>query len=105
MPAPHDEPHDPATSSITPSWKADSRTSHRDSQHHSIPSPHGYLLFGRYHQNVAKQIITLTTDFGTSDHFSGTMKGVILGIAPNAEIVDISHEVQSFEVPDGAFTI
>jgi S-adenosyl-L-methionine hydrolase (adenosine-forming) len=33
------------------------------------------------------------------------MKGVILGIAPNAEIVDISHEVQSFEVPDGAFTI
>jgi S-adenosylmethionine hydrolase len=54
---------------------------------------------------VAKRIITLTTDFGASDHFAGTMKGVILGIAPNAEIVDISHEVQSFEVPDGAFTI
>jgi S-adenosyl-L-methionine hydrolase (adenosine-forming) len=54
---------------------------------------------------VAKRIITLTTDFGTSDHFAGTMKGVILGIAPNAEIVDISHDVQSFEVPDGAFTI
>jgi S-adenosyl-L-methionine hydrolase (adenosine-forming) len=54
---------------------------------------------------VTKRIITLTTDFGTSDHYAGTMKGVILGIAPKAEIVDISHEVQSFEVPDGAFTI
>ncbi len=54
---------------------------------------------------MTKRIITLTTDFGTSDHFAGTMKGVILGIAPNTQIVDISHEVQSFEVPDGAFTI
>ena len=54
---------------------------------------------------MAKRIITLTTDFGTSDPFAGTMKGVILGIAPNADIVDISHDVQSFEVPDGAFTI
>jgi S-adenosyl-L-methionine hydrolase (adenosine-forming) len=54
---------------------------------------------------VTKPIITLTTDFGTSDHFVGTMKGVILRIAPNAQIVDISHEVQPFEVTDGAFTI
>jgi S-adenosylmethionine hydrolase len=54
---------------------------------------------------VTRRIITLTTDFGASDHFAGTMKGVILGIEPAAEIVDISHEVQSFEVPDGAFTI
>ncbi|HLK17889.1 MAG TPA: SAM-dependent chlorinase/fluorinase [Bryobacteraceae bacterium] len=50
-------------------------------------------------------LITLTTDFGTTDHFAGTMKGVILGIAPTARIVDISHEVQPFEVTDGAFTI
>ena len=33
------------------------------------------------------------------------MKGVILKIAPSAQIVDISHEVQPFEVTDGAFTI
>ena len=50
-------------------------------------------------------LITLTTDFGTSDHFIGTMKGVILGIAPKARIVDISHEVGPFEVSEGAFTI
>lgn len=38
-------------------------------------------------------IITLTTDFGTSDPFVGLMKGVILGIAPKASIVDLSHEL------------
>lgn len=54
---------------------------------------------------MPKRIITLTTDFGTSDHFAGTMKGVILSICPTAEIVDITHEVQPFEIPDGAFTI
>ena len=51
------------------------------------------------------RIITLTTDFGTSDHFVGVMKGVILGIHPTARIVDITHDVKPFEVTDGAFTI
>ena len=50
-------------------------------------------------------LITLTTDFGSADHFAGVMKGVILGIAPQARIVDITHEVQPFEVADGGFTI
>lgn len=54
---------------------------------------------------MPKGIITLTTDFGTSDHFAGTMKGVILGIHRAAQIVDITHEVRPFEVADGAFTI
>ena len=54
---------------------------------------------------MPKRLITLTTDFGTTDHFAGTMKGVILGIQPGAQIVDITHEVQAFEVSDGAFTI
>jgi S-adenosyl-L-methionine hydrolase (adenosine-forming) len=50
-------------------------------------------------------IITLTTDFGLSDHFVGAMKGVMLGIAPDAQIVDISHAVQPFDILDGALTI
>jgi hypothetical protein len=50
-------------------------------------------------------IITLTTDFGLTDHFVGTMKGVILEIAPEAQIVDISHAVQPFDILDGALTI
>jgi len=52
-----------------------------------------------------RPIITLTTDFGLNDHFVGTMKGVILNIVADAEIVDISHSVQAFDVLDGALTI
>lgn len=52
-----------------------------------------------------RPIITLTTDFGINDHFVGTMKGVILNIVPEAQIVDISHAVQAFDVLDGALTI
>src|SRR5579872_165018 len=49
--------------------------------------------------------ITLTTDFGVSDHFVGVMKGVILGIAPRFSIVDITHEIRPFEITEGAFVI
>jgi|SRR5579872_1180860 len=52
-----------------------------------------------------RPIVTLTTDFGTNDHFIGTIKGVILNIAPEAEIIDINHAVQAFDVLDGALTI
>jgi|ERR1051326_2177168 S-adenosylmethionine hydrolase len=51
------------------------------------------------------QTITLTTDFGLADHFAGTMKGVILDIAPRVSIVDITHDVQPFEITEGAFVI
>jgi S-adenosyl-L-methionine hydrolase (adenosine-forming) len=52
-----------------------------------------------------RPIITLTTDFGSNDHFVGAMKGVILDIVPDAQIVDICHAVQAFDVLDGALTI
>ena len=52
-----------------------------------------------------QRIITLTTDFGTQDHYVGTMKGVILSVNPDATIVDITHSVQAFDVLDGAITI
>ncbi|PYX34308.1 MAG: hypothetical protein DMG80_02750 [Acidobacteria bacterium] len=50
-------------------------------------------------------IITLTTDFGLNDHFVGAMKGVILDLAPDAQIIDINHAVQPFDVLDGALSI
>jgi S-adenosyl-L-methionine hydrolase (adenosine-forming) len=52
-----------------------------------------------------RPIVTLTTDFGLNDHFVGTIKGVILNILPGAEIVDICHAVQAFDVLDGALSI
>lgn len=54
---------------------------------------------------MANAIITLTTDYGTSDHLVGAMKGVILKINPDAHIVDICHNVLPFDVLDGALTI
>jgi S-adenosylmethionine hydrolase len=50
-------------------------------------------------------IITLTTDFGLSDPFVGIMKGVIFGIAPNVQLVDITHDVRSYDVLEGAFIL
>ena len=50
-------------------------------------------------------LITLTTDFGVSDHFVGAMKGVIASIAPEARIYDISHQVSPFDTLDGALTV
>jgi S-adenosylmethionine hydrolase len=54
---------------------------------------------------MPRPIVTLTTDFGLEDHFVGVLKGVILSIAPTAEIIDISHEVSAFEITEGAFVI
>lgn len=50
-------------------------------------------------------IITLTTDFGHSDPFVGIMKGVILGIAPQARVVDLCHEVPPQNLLVGAFLL
>jgi S-adenosylmethionine hydrolase len=52
-----------------------------------------------------RPIITLTTDFGTNDHFVGAVKGVILDIVPEAAIVDITHAIQAYDVLDGAIAI
>jgi S-adenosylmethionine hydrolase len=54
---------------------------------------------------MRKPLITLTTDFGSADHFVGTMKGVILRLCPQAAIVDISHEITPFEIPEAGFVI
>ncbi|HVR35588.1 MAG TPA: SAM-dependent chlorinase/fluorinase [Methylomirabilota bacterium] len=50
-------------------------------------------------------LITLTTDFGLSDWFVGTMKGVVLGIAPRATIVDVTHDIPAGNVRSGAFVL
>lgn len=52
-----------------------------------------------------RPIVTLTTDFGLNDHFVGTLKGVILNIVPDANIVDICHTVQAFDILDGALAL
>jgi hypothetical protein len=50
-------------------------------------------------------IITLSTDFGLSDPFVGIMKGVILRIAPDAQLVDITHDIHSYDTSEATFVI
>ncbi len=50
-------------------------------------------------------IITLTTDFGEKDHFVGSTKGAVYSELPDVRIVDISHSVSPFNVPEAAYII
>jgi S-adenosylmethionine hydrolase len=53
----------------------------------------------------AARVITLLTDFGLADAYAGIMKGVILGIAPGALVVDLCHSVPPQDVRAGAFLL
>ena len=50
-------------------------------------------------------IITLTSDFGWRDGYVAAMKGVILGICPDAILVDISHELPAHDIAHAAFVL
>ncbi len=50
-------------------------------------------------------IITLTTDFGTKDHFVGSVKGTIYSELPDARIVDISHHIAPFNITETAYIL
>ncbi|MCK6456170.1 MAG: SAM-dependent chlorinase/fluorinase [Phycisphaerae bacterium] len=50
-------------------------------------------------------IITLTTDFGDSDHYVACMRGVVLQISPDALIVDVTHRIRRHDVVHAAFVL
>lgn len=50
-------------------------------------------------------IITLLTDFGTSDVYAGVLHAVIAGIAPRARVIDLTHDVPPQDVRAGAFLL
>ena len=54
---------------------------------------------------TAVSVITLLTDFGDRDYFVASMKGVILGINPQARIVDLSHNVAPHQIEDAAYLL
>lgn len=51
------------------------------------------------------KIVTLLTDFGLQDEFVGVMKGVIWSIAPQAQLVDITHAIQPQNILHGALVL
>ena len=52
-----------------------------------------------------RNIITLTTDFGLQDYYVSAMKAVILGIAPDVRLIDISHEIPSQDIMAGSWVL
>ncbi len=52
-----------------------------------------------------RPVVTLLTDFGLRDPFVGIMKGVILGLCPEAAIVDLCHEVPAYHILSGSFLL
>lgn len=51
------------------------------------------------------KIATLLTDFGTEDYFVGAMKGALLAVAPDAAIVDLTHDIPPHDIRAGAWTL
>ena|SRR5688572_2667782 len=54
---------------------------------------------------MARPVVALLTDFGTRDHYAGTMKGVVLGLCPDVTFVDISHDIDPHDVLAGALEL
>ena len=52
---------------------------------------------------MTKRIITLTTDFGLKDPYVAEMKAVILSICPEAIIIDVSHDIEKFNIRMAAY--
>jgi S-adenosylmethionine hydrolase len=50
-------------------------------------------------------IVTLLSDFGSSDNYVGQVKGVILGLAPRVRLVDLSHQIPPQDVLEGSFQL
>ena len=52
-----------------------------------------------------RPVIALLSDFGTRDHYAGTMKGVMIGICPDVTLIDITHEIAPHDVVEGALQL
>ncbi len=50
-------------------------------------------------------LISITTDFGLKDHYTGAMKGAILTVNPAAKLIDISHAITPGDILQGAFVM
>ncbi len=54
---------------------------------------------------MIRPLVTLTTDFGTSGSYVGQLKGVLLSLAPELHVVDITHEIAPQDVHGAAYVL
>ena len=50
-------------------------------------------------------VITLTTDWGTTDFYAGAFKGILAEKCPDARVVDITHEIPAFDILRASFVL
>jgi S-adenosylmethionine hydrolase len=50
-------------------------------------------------------IVALLSDFGTQDHYVGAMKGAVLSVCPDAQLVDVVHDLAPHDVEAGSFVL
>lgn len=67
---------------------------------------HRWAGRGRIEPNMGQiPLVTLLTDFGITDGYVGTMKGVILNVVPDAQLIDISHQITPQNVRQAAYVL
>lgn len=54
---------------------------------------------------MKRPLITLLTDFGSTDHYVAAMKGVMLGICPEVNLIDIAHDIDAYAIAGAGFTL
>lgn len=54
---------------------------------------------------MARPIVAFLSDFGTRDHYAGTLKAVVLGVCAEATLVDIGHDIPAHDVMTGALEL
>lgn len=54
---------------------------------------------------MARPIVAFLSDFGTRDHYAGTLKAVVLSVCPDATLVDIGHDIPAHDVMAGALEL
>lgn len=56
-------------------------------------------------QHTSRPVIAIMTDFGLGDGDVGVMKGVIAGIAPEAHLIDLTHDIAPQRVPSASWIL
>lgn len=54
---------------------------------------------------MPRPVVALLSDFGSTDHYAGSMKGVVLSVCPEATLVDIAHDLAPHDVTAGALEL
>lgn len=54
---------------------------------------------------MPRPVVALLTDFGTSDRYVAAMKGVVLGFAPDAQLVDVAHDIRAGDIVEAGWLL